>query len=317
MTDWLNWSICSVCSTQRFASLLTRGPWKAHNGGLQYLIITESLSRPHTRMCTHTRTHNCPLMQRECVSKDKAISRSEYRQTEGIVFHVDTQAAANTHPHPPTQKQWQKICSYFLSEPITTPKDEVQINHTQKENEGPKKGLQDIFLKVSDFQGSWTDERHQLLHLPTCIATHAQTLQTSGKKSTTRQAKQLHPPTRETILSHLHPFPLLVPLHLPHSPFCAAPSVHVLSHRGSQTWRSGCTWLFGESLQNSARFILTLQTLMVPSRSAEQNNIISRNKRHKSSNSSRVFLPKPRLARENPLLKVTSKRNRKGCYLYV
>lgn len=73
----------------------------------------------------------------------------------------------------------------------------------------------------------------------------------------------------------------------------------------------------GESLQNSTRFILTLQTLMVPRRSAEQNNIISRNKQHKSSNSSRAFLPKPGLARENTLLKVTSKRNRKGCYLYV
>lgn len=135
------------------------------------------------------------------------------------------------------------------------------------------------------------------------------------QKSTTRQAKQLHPPTRETILSHLHPFPLLVPLHLPHSPFCAAPSVHVLSHRGSQTWRSGCTCTLEN--QNSTRFILTLQTLMVPRRSAEQNNIISRNKQHKSSNSSRAFLPKPGLARENTLLKVTSKRNRKGCYLYV
>lgn len=162
MTDWLNWSICSVCSMQRFASLLTRGQkstqWRPTVTYNHWITVSSS----HTHARTHTRTHNCPLMQRECVSKDKAISRSEYRQTEGIVFHVDTQVAANTHPHPPTHKQWQKICSYFLPDPITRPKDEVQINHTQKENEGPKKGLKNIFLNVSDFQGSWTDERHHL-----------------------------------------------------------------------------------------------------------------------------------------------------------
>lgn len=43
-------------------------------------------------------------------------------------------------------------------------------------------------------------------------------LRTSDKRqSTTRQAKQLHPTTRETIWSHLHPLPhpLSVPLTLP------------------------------------------------------------------------------------------------------
>lgn len=63
----------------------------------------------------------------------------------------------------------------------------------------------------------------QLPFFPTHIATHthtqSQTPQMSGKRqSTTRQAKQLHPLTTETILSHLHPLPQLVPLHLPHLP---------------------------------------------------------------------------------------------------
>ena len=35
-------------------------------------------------------------MQRDSVSRDKAISRSEYRQTEGIVLRADTQTTAST-----------------------------------------------------------------------------------------------------------------------------------------------------------------------------------------------------------------------------
>lgn len=159
MTDWLNWSICSVCSMQRFASLLTRGQkstqWRPTVTYNHWITVSSS----HTHARTHTRTHNCPLMQRECVSKDKAISRSEYRQTEGIVFHVDTQVAANTHPH--TNSDRRHVLTSCLTPSLDLKMKYKLITH-RKRMKALKKGLKNIFLKVSDFQGSWTDERHHL-----------------------------------------------------------------------------------------------------------------------------------------------------------
>lgn len=69
------------CSTENPETHTQWRPTVTHNHW-----ITVSSSRAHT----HTHKCDCPVMQRERVSKDKAISRSEYRQTEGIVLYADT-----------------------------------------------------------------------------------------------------------------------------------------------------------------------------------------------------------------------------------
>ena len=94
---------------------------------------SNSYSLNHRLFLSHTNTHthkcNCPVMQRESVSEDKAISRSEYRQTEGIVLHSDTQP---THPQTNAEMQ-QKIGKDRKEERALDLRVNVQVGHTERQ----------------------------------------------------------------------------------------------------------------------------------------------------------------------------------------
>lgn len=73
-----------VCTMQRYADVHQR---TKHTQWSHSLLLSQ----------THTQTHTEQLPgDAESVSKDKAISRSEYRQTEGIVLREDTQRTTST-----------------------------------------------------------------------------------------------------------------------------------------------------------------------------------------------------------------------------
>lgn len=100
-------------------------PTETHNQWITYF-----LRRTHARTYTHTqaRTQQCPVMQRDSVSRDKAISRSEYRQTEGIVLWADTQDP-HTHTQDTHLQMWQEILAEMVDGYIqTTAEEKAQKN---------------------------------------------------------------------------------------------------------------------------------------------------------------------------------------------
>ena len=85
---------------QRFVSSLSQRSLKC-----KQWRPTVTHNHPLTHTHTHSQTHtqcNCPVMQRESVSKDKAISRSEYRHKQKALSSMrdtqdNSQHTLNTH----------------------------------------------------------------------------------------------------------------------------------------------------------------------------------------------------------------------------
>lgn len=132
---------------------------------------------------------------------------------------------------------------------MTTHRKRIRLSTAERKSEKFKKKIQENFAsqttQVKFGFGSkllrhhlWTSQLPFFPYTHSNTHTHTHGTQTSGKRqSTTRQAKQLHPPTRETIPSHLHPLPQLVPLHLPHSSLSHSLGACSPSHGSIQTWR--------------------------------------------------------------------------------